>query len=63
MAPEDRRGKAATAKVRATMAGRTGGGEQGISLILAGDKTRLEKHRSGQIHIPPTNEIRWERLV
>lgn len=39
--------------MRAKMAGRTGGGEPGISLILAEDVTSLETHGPQQIHLPP----------
>lgn len=41
------------ARVRAKMAGRTGRGEPGISLILAEDETSLETHGPQQIHLPP----------
>lgn len=36
------------------MAGRTGRGEPGISLILAEDETSAETHGPRQIHLPPT---------
>lgn len=52
MAPEDSWGKKA-AKVSARMAGRTGGGELGISLILAEDVTSPETHGPQQIDLPP----------
>lgn len=50
--PEDSWGKKA-AKVRARMAGRTGRGEPGVSLILAEDETSAETHGPQQIHLPP----------
>lgn len=53
VAPEDSGGKKA-AKVRARMAGRTGRGEPGVSLILAEDETSAETHGPQQIHLPPT---------
>lgn len=52
VAPEESRGKKA-AKVRARMAGRTGRGEPGISLILAEEEISLETHGPQQIHLPP----------
>lgn len=50
VAPEDSWGKKAT-KVRARKAGRTGGGETGISLILAEEETSAVTHGPQQTHI------------
>lgn len=52
VAPEDSWGKKA-AKVKARMAGRTGRGEPGVSLILAEDEASPETHGPQQIHLPP----------
>ncbi|TNN29450.1 hypothetical protein EYF80_060400 [Liparis tanakae] len=50
-APEDSRGQTA-AKASARTAGRTGGGEPGIGLIVAGDEASQETHGRRQIHTP-----------